>query len=291
MGCFRQSKRRVALFLEQVLNQPCSAGWVVKLQQQATAASATRLARIGRAAFCPRSRCWESMNHRRKKVRLEVCGCGRSLPSQFTVYAPADPRVPRRSCQELLGDTFDGVVNCDRAKMYWQIGRPQWCWAHLKRDFQALVDHPDQPGQAVWDATCCGPPRVVSALGALPRWHDHPTWACQRLMRPIRQEIDSLLLRGAFSGNAKLVGMCQRSCTTIATGCGRSWKWRASSRRTTPASARCVTAVIWRKLSFGTQSAAGSRFVETILTVVETCRQQSRQELPVSPQRSRPTCR
>lgn len=33
---------------------------------------------------------------------------------------------------------------------------------------------------------------------------------------------------------------------------------------------------IWRKLSFGTQSAHGSRFVATILTVVETCRQQSR---------------
>ena len=35
-------------------------------------------------------------------------------------------------------------------------------------------------------------------------------------------------------------------------------------------------AVIWRKLSFGTQSAGGSRFVETMLTVIETCRQQSR---------------
>src|SRR3989442_10675566 len=34
-------------------------------------------------------------------------------------------------------------------------------------------------------------------------------------------------------------------------------------------------AVIWRKLSFGTQSAAGSRFVETMLTVIETCRQQN----------------
>ena len=33
-------------------------------------------------------------------------------------------------------------------------------------------------------------------------------------------------------------------------------------------------AVIWRKLSFGTQSAAGSRFVETMLTILETCRQQ-----------------
>jgi transposase len=33
--------------------------------------------------------------------------------------------------------------------------------------------------------------------------------------------------------------------------------------------------VLWRKLSFGTQSAAGSRFVESLLTIVETCRQQS----------------
>src|SRR5438445_1409288 len=36
MGCYRQSKRRTALFLEQILGQPCSTGWVVKLQNQAT---------------------------------------------------------------------------------------------------------------------------------------------------------------------------------------------------------------------------------------------------------------
>jgi transposase len=35
-------------------------------------------------------------------------------------------------------------------------------------------------------------------------------------------------------------------------------------------------AVIWRKQCFGTQSDAGSRFVEWILSVVTTCRQQGR---------------
>jgi transposase len=34
--------------------------------------------------------------------------------------------------------------------------------------------------------------------------------------------------------------------------------------------------VIYRKLSFGTQSEAGSRFVERIFSVVETCRLQKR---------------
>jgi transposase len=35
-------------------------------------------------------------------------------------------------------------------------------------------------------------------------------------------------------------------------------------------------AVLWRKGSFGTQGDRGSRFVERILTVATTCRQQNR---------------
>ena len=34
--------------------------------------------------------------------------------------------------------------------------------------------------------------------------------------------------------------------------------------------------MIWKQLSFGTQSAAGSRFVETLLTVLETWRQREK---------------
>jgi transposase len=38
-------------------------------------------------------------------------------------------------------------------------------------------------------------------------------------------------------------------------------------------------AVLWRKRSFGSWSAAGCRFVERILTVVQTCRLQGRHAL------------
>jgi transposase len=38
-------------------------------------------------------------------------------------------------------------------------------------------------------------------------------------------------------------------------------------------------AVLWRKGSFGSDSAAGSRFAERLLTVVATCRQQRRRLL------------
>ncbi len=37
--------------------------------------------------------------------------------------------------------------------------------------------------------------------------------------------------------------------------------------------------VIWKQPSFGTQSASGSRFTETLLSAVETCRQQRRDVL------------
>ncbi len=61
----------------------------------------------------------------------------------------------------------------------------------------------------------------------------------------------------------------------------KSWLWSfldvQGVEPTNNASKRAVRpAVIWRKLSFGTKRVRGSRFVETIPTVVETCHRQSR---------------
>jgi transposase len=270
MGCFKQSKRRVALFLEQVLNQPCSPGWVVKLQNQGTAALTPPYEEL--TEQLPTEPVL-GIDESPTKEASHKSWLWTFVASTYTVFALRTTRAAT-VLRELLTDGFDGVVNCDRAKMYWNVGRPQWCWAHLKRDFQALIDHPNHQ---------------VKRLG-----HDlmRPTkelfrhWArCRdgtitraeflRLMQPIRQEIDSLLLRGVFSGNSKLVGMCKPLHKQ------RDWLWTFLDAEgvepTNNASERALRpAVIWRRLSFGTQSAKGSRFVETILTVVETCHRQSR---------------
>lgn len=270
MGCFKQSKRRVALFLEQVLNQPCSPGWVVKLQNQATAALTPAYEEL--AAQLPGEPVL-GIDESPTKEGPVKSWLWVFVARSYTVFALRTTRAAT-VLQELLTEAFDGVVNCDRAKMYWKIGRPQWCWAHLKRDFQALIDHSD---------------RQVKRLG-----HDlmRPTkelfrrWSrCRdgtitrtgmlRLMRPIREEIDGLLLRGVFSRNPKLIGMCEPLYNH------RDWLWTflevEGVEPTNNASERALRpAVIWRKLSFGTKSAQGSRFVETILTVVETCHRQSR---------------
>jgi transposase len=270
MGCFKQSKRRVALFLEQVLNQPCSAGWVVKLQNQATAALTPAYEEL--AVQLPSEPVLGIDESPTKEARLKSW-LWTFVARTYTVFALRTTRAAT-VLQELLTEAFDGVVNCDRAKMYWKTGRPQWCWAHLKRDFQALIDHPDHQVKRL-GRDLMRPTRELFRHWARYRDGTITRTGMLRLMRPIRQEIDGLLLRGVFSGNPKLIGMCDELHKH------RDWLWTfldvEGVEPTNNMSERALRpAVIWRKLSFGTQSAQGSRFVETILTVVETCHRQSR---------------
>lgn len=270
MGCFKQSKRRVALFLEQVLNQPCSPGWVVKLQNQATAALTPAYEEL--ASQLPTEAVLGIDESPTKQAQLKSW-LWVFVASTYTVFALRPTRAAT-VLQELLTDTFDGVINCDRAKMYGKIGRPQWCWAHLKRDFQALIDHPD-PQVKRLGHDLMRPTRELFRHWARYRDGTITRRGLLRLMRPIRDKIDGFLLRGMFSGNLKLYGMFEPMHQH------RDWLWTfldvPGVEPTNNASERALRpAVIWRKLSFGTQSASGSRFVETILTVIETCHRQSR---------------
>jgi transposase len=270
MGCFKQSKRRVALFLEQILHQPCSPGWVVKLQQQATTALAPAYQEL--AKQLP-TEAVLGIDESPTKEAQAKSWLWTFVADTYTLFALRTTRAAT-VLRELLTDAFGGVVNCDRAKMYWKVGRPQWCWAHLKRDFQALIDHSDRQAKRLGH-DLMRPTKKLFYHWARCRDGTITRRGFERLLQPIRKEIDSLLLRGIFSGNAKLAGMCTPLYDH------RDWLWTfleiEGVEPTNNASERALRpAVIWRKLSFGTHSAQGSRFVETILTVVETCHRQSR---------------
>jgi transposase len=270
MGCFKQSKRRVALFLEQVLNQPCSPGWVVKLQQQATAA--LRPAYEEAARQLPTEDVLGIDESPTKEGRLKSW-LWTFVAKTYTVFALRTTRAAT-VLQDLLTLAFTGVVNCDRAKMYGKVGRPQWCWAHLKRDFQALIDHPDHQVKRL-GRDLMRPTKELFRHWSRCRDGTITHRGFKRLMQPIRREIDGLLLRGMFSGNPKLTGMC----APLRHHRDRLWTFLEVEgvEPTNNASERALRpAVLWRKLSFGTKSAQGSRFVETILTVIETCHRQSK---------------
>jgi len=144
------------------------------------------------------------------------------------------------------------------------------CWAHLGRDFQKMKD--------------CGDP-FMSVIG-MRAVHLHEDYFALRkrreieeithdeflaLAKSIEQELRAVLDRGSRASH-KLSGMC----TNILKHWAAVWNHVRipGMEPTNNAAERGLRpAVIWRKLTFGTRSAAGSVVVERMLTVLETCKQ------------------
>ncbi len=268
MACFRQSKRRAAAFLSLILNQPARCGWMVALQNRAAEAVGPAYDEL--AGQLP----VQAVLHVDESPTKEGKAKGwvwTFVAATFTVFACRTSRAAD-TAKQFLGAAFPGVIHCDRARMYWAFDRLQWCWAHLKRDFQALIDSPCTVKKRL-GYDLMRPTKELFALWAKVRDGTISRREFRRRMRPIRQQVESLLLRGDM--NARLHGFCKELYDYRE----RLWVFVevAGASPTNNAAERSLRhAVIWRKLSFGTQSAAGSRFVERLLTVIETCRVQNR---------------
>lgn len=177
--------------------------------------------------------------------------------------------------QELLGALFPGYLHSDRWTAYnWvKTARRQLCWAHLQRhfkDFESYGAEAKKVGvelQRQCDVMFDYWYRVRD--GTLKRS------SYQSYMRKIQREILDCLDRGAAGSSAKVSGMCREilklkgALFTFVRVLGVEPTNNTAERALRPA-------VLWRKGSFGTDSAKGSRFVERILTVVTTLRLQKR---------------
>jgi transposase len=268
MACFRQSKRRAAQFLSMILNQPASAGWMVLLQNRA--AEAVQPAYDELAEQLARQAALNIDESPTKECQAKAW-VWTFVGAAFTFFACRTSRAAD-VLKELLGSDFSGVIHCDRARMYWSFGCLQWCWAHLKRDFQALIDNPCPTNKRLGH-DLMRPTKELFALWQKARDGTISRRTFRRLMQPIRQRVDALLLRGYY--HAQTYNFCKE----LVEHGEHLWTFVDIDgvEPTNNAAEQALRhAVIWRKLSFGTQSASGSRFVERLLTVIETCRRQSR---------------
>ena len=146
MAYYRQSKRRTAEFLDTLLGQPCSAALAVKMQTQVTAAARPAYEEL--AAKLPTE---EHVNGDETPTKEQngKAWLWTFVARMFTVFTMR-PTREATAVDEMLTDAFRGVVTCDRAKMYWRVGRIQWCWAHLETRLSS-VDRPRrQPSQTPW---------------------------------------------------------------------------------------------------------------------------------------------
>jgi transposase len=188
------------------------------------------------------------------------------------------PSRGSRSAKELLGAAYAGIVGSDRWRGYTWLGlrQRQICWAHLIRDFEALVER--------------GGPSAVLATALLDLadrlfvlWYrlraeelDRPAFTL--LVAPLQAELHALLGTGLEQPHPKTRHLCANLLKVEAA----LWSFVtvAGVEPTNNQAERALRrAVLWRRRSFGTQSAAGSRFVERVLTATASLRQQDRDVL------------
>ena len=166
-----------------------------------------------------------------------------------------------------------GIVTSDRWSAYGHLDvrRRQLCWAHLYRDLQGLVDVASDDEELA--ALFAGMKRMFRD------WQDFKSGELDRgelqaAVAPYRETLRAWAFREA---DAAVKGKRRG----LARGLKKAWPAVFqfidvdSIEPTNNQAERALRpAVLWRKGSFGTRSDAGSRFVERILTVWATCRQQ-----------------
>lgn len=269
MGMFRQSKRRVSLFCETLLNHRVSVGLVVKHQQQTSNAVAAACEQLVQLIPQQHAVCADETPTRQKNQNAWIWTV---VATTFTVFRI---RLTKAACviKELLGDDFQGVATSDRAKTYHWLWRHQWCWAHLKRDFEKMSLRSGTSGRI-------GQRLLECTHRLFHHWHrirdqeiTRRGFECQ--MTRLKREVEQILSEGSCCANRATAA----TCTELLNYFDNLWLfvYCKDVEPTNNAAERSLRhAVIWKHLSFGTQSEHGSRFVERLLTVIETCRQQKR---------------
>jgi transposase len=261
------SKRGVEEIAETIFGVPISLGTVANLEQEVSAALAPA---HQEALEAVRKADVKFADETSWKLWGKLCWLWAAATADVAVFVIHGKRSAV-GLAALLGEEIHGILHSDRWNVYRQIAdeRRQLCWAHLKRDFQKIVD-------------CGGPSifvgrrglRIVRELFAA--WHAFQEGKVTRRklqmrIEPLQRRLSKTLLEGAFGDDARVAKFCgnllELECAlwTFATHEGveptNNYMERLLRR-----------AVLWRRRSFGCNSEAGCRFVERILTVVQTCR-------------------
>lgn len=272
-GGHRLGKRAVARVMGDLFGLPISPAAVCDLQARTAAALAPAHA-AALAYTRARPANVDETGWKQGRSRAWLWAAVTTAVTAFVV------RLTRgRSAFDDLVGPAPPVLTTDRYGVYTHLpaGRRQVCWAHLRRDFQAMIDRANA-GSGV------GEDLLLHADILLRQWKRVRDGTLTRAgfrsrYAPwVRAEVRSLLDRGAASACAKTAGTCREVRAVEAS----LWTFAAipGVEPTNNAAERALRhAVCWRKTSYGTDSAAGSRFAERVLTVVASCRQQGRDVL------------
>ncbi|WP_165253744.1 IS66 family transposase [Paludisphaera soli] len=273
-GAYRLSKRQVAQLCSDLLGLTISVGMIAKLERVTAEVLEQPVAELAEAVKTADAANIDETGWRESGRKAWLWVVVTSLGIVFRIARSRAGAV----AEDLLGEEPKPIVISDRFPGYeWiELGSRQICWAHLRRDMQAMIDR-DGDGAEVGRQLLWQSDKLFEA------WHKARDGTIQRstflqTVAWLRPMVRSSLESG--------VGC---ACPKTATTCGellRLWNCLWTFTRvegvepTNNAAERALRhAVIWRRISGGTDSEGGSRFAERMLSVAATCRQQKRSVL------------
>jgi len=272
-GCYHLSKRQVEELLADCFGVTISLGSISTLEQATSQALAAPVAAARQAV--------------QTQAVVHVDETGWQQPDKAWLWAGVTTYLAVFSIRnlrdaagaiEILGLHFGGILVSDRFSSYnWLPNKQrQLCWAHLRRDWLAFIDRGGASARL-------GQRLLTLTDQMFHEWHrvrdgTLPHRLFQSAMRAVRREVGALLRQGARGAHRQTAGTCadilkrEEALWTFVDHAGVEPTNNAAERALRPA-------VLWRKKSFGTQSRAGSVYVERMLSVVTTCRLQGRNVL------------
>jgi transposase len=273
-GAYHLSKRTTQAVMADLLGIPMGLGTIANLEHATVQALAVPVAEAQTHVRAQSIAYLDETGWREGHARAWLWVAVTAWVTVFVVRLSRGAKV----AQELLGDRFCGMLVTDRWSAYtWYPTRwRQVCWAHLLRDFEAMIERGGRSQEI-------GTALREQARQMFQAWHrvragTLPHAEFQILMRPIRRHVARLLKAGQTCGVAKTEGVCREVLKVY----DALWTFGRVEgvEPTNNAAERAIRpGVLWRKGSFGTQSAHGSRFVEAMMTVVATLKQQHRNVL------------
>jgi transposase len=197
-----------------------------------------------------------------------------AFTSKIAVYRIA-PNRHERELRELLAN-HAGIVTSDRWWAYGHLpaGRRQICWAHLRRDFKAHAE-----GLAAEKEFGEHGLRICEQVFWAWEIYQHTRERAElrRRIRLARRELKPILRR--YAGKAPRYKYTRGMARNLLKVWPALWTFadRHSVEPTNNHAERALRgAVIYRKLSLGSQSEHGERRIERLLSTSTTCRLQRR---------------
>jgi transposase len=273
-GDYHMSKRDIEVLVEDFFGVRVALGSVPKLEQLTSEAIKGPVEEVARAiqqepiVYADETGWYEGS--KRAWIWAAVTG----TLAVFLIRARRSTKVAK----ELLGAAFAGFLVSDRWRAYlWvDVARRQLCWAHLLRQFRGFQDYgPD--AKAIGEAL----ETLTDTMFAV--WHRVRDGTTSRAeFQTFIERLRPVVVARLREGESCAVEMVAGRCREIMTLEPALWTFaRVEGIEPTNNTAERVLrpAVLWRNVSFGTDSPRGSRFVERILTVVSTLRLQRRNVL------------